>query len=232
MTQPSVNSVALIVHSATIGSEKTLSITTHNVHHHDRKSMLGEGRVFSTRDKQQLLSLLSDNLNMSMELLDEHCLAASQETLMWYRPRGRQVVNIQGAEIEVPLPSLIFLLHRRQLHVVSYKGDKRPNRDTKLFAAGLPNIGCSGDWCSGGNRMPANPSQKDMEAIERRFFLSPFTHWTADPVKGAGDMEQFFHDLSKKRSFPVSKLRETQNARHWEPTATMGIWMNSIVRER
>jgi PRTRC genetic system protein B len=231
-SQPSVHSLALVVHSANLGSDQTLSVVAHDVHHQDRKSMLGPGRVFSTRDKQELLGLLSGNLNMSLEMLDERCLAASQETIMWFKPRGKQLVNVQGTELEVPLPSLIFLLHQRQLHIVAYKGNRRPDPDTKLLACGLPNVSRNGSWCSGGNAMPAHPTQSDIEGIERRFFLSPFTHWTGNHVTDAGDMEQFFHDLSEKRSYPVNKLAPaTQPLRNgWDDRCvTLKSWMNEIV---
>jgi PRTRC genetic system protein B len=232
MNQPSVQSVALVVHSSKLGDDETLSVVAHDVHHQDSKSTLGPGRVFSTRDKRQLAGLLSSNLNMSLELISERCLAASQETLMWYKPRSKQMVNIEGEEMEVPLPSLIFLLHRRQLHIVAYKGDRRPDGDTKLFGCGLPNVALDGNWCSGGNRMPAHPTQSDIAGIEKRFFLSPFTHWGGCSPKGAGDMVQFFTDLKSKRSYPVSKLAPAKsNRRTWDETTTLTNWMNGIVQE-
>lgn len=229
--QPSISSVALVVHSAQLGSETTMSVVAHDIHHRDTKSILGPGRVFSTQDKQSLISLLAEHMNTSLEMLNPLCLATSQETMMWYRPRSKRLINIMGKELEVPLPPLAFLLHRRQLHIVSFRGDKRPDSDTKLYTSGLPNVYLDGKWCSGGNVLPANPSQKDIETIENRFFMSPFTHWNGGSANKAGDMEQFFTDLTDKRTFPTSRLKPVPSQGFHSDTQTLGRWMHEIVKE-
>ncbi|WP_273208695.1 PRTRC system protein B [Marinobacter subterrani] len=221
-----VQSSAIVIHEVDTGNyESILTLTSHDIHHHDGKSDLGPGRVFSEQDKHELMNLLSANISRGMEILDPHCLAHSNETLMWYRPRQKTTINIQGREVRVPLPSLVFLCHRRSLYVMAYRGEQRPDPETRLFFCGLPNIqSTNGNWCTGGNRLPERPRQHHIHSIERMFFESPFTHWGALQPTSADSMEGWFDELRRKPRFPMKSLPE-----HDKP---LDRWFTSIVSAR
>jgi PRTRC genetic system protein B len=188
--------------------------------------MLGPGRPFGHDDKTALMQCLTSYMNRDLEFLDATCLAASHQTLMWYRPRRKTTVNIKGTEHVVPMPSLVFLLHKGQLSVAAYKGERRPERDTQLLNCGLPNIQSNtGNWCSGGNRLPDQPAQHMIERMEAMFFESPFTHFGYfRPCDADTSMEQFFEQIAKKQRFPMSALSDMG--------CTLNYWMEFKTGKR
>lgn len=224
-----IQSVALVMHRASFGHESdSFSILAHDIHHTGDKSVLGAGRVFGHEDKMALLHILGDYRGSDLEFLDAKCLASSHETMMWYRPRQKTLMNINGTDHTVMVPSLVFLLHKARLFVAAYRGDKRPERDTTLFHCSLPNIQSNvGNWCTGGNRLPDRPHQGQIEGIEDMFFLSPFTHWNSDYAASNDaepDMDAFFESLAGKRNFPNSKLKEMGCGLH--------DWMKHLTSSR
>lgn len=230
MTQnrtPAIASRAFVLHQAQFGNEEsTFSILTHDVYHQGGQSQLGPGRPFGHDEKAALMAILSTYMQRDLEFLDAVCLAASHETLMWFRPRQKTTINLRGTEINVPMPSLVFLAHKGKLHVAAYKGERRPERDTKLLHCSLPNIQTNvGGWCSGGNQLPDMPSQHHIERMERMFFQSPFTHWGFNrPCENDVSMEDFFTSLKGKARFPISQLSEMG--------ATLADWMGFITGKR
>jgi|GEM_PF-6744409 len=210
-----IQSLALVMHRAQFGHQQgTFSILAHDIHHTGNQSVLGAGRVFGHEEKMALLHVLADYRSSDLEFLDAKCLASSHETMMWYRPRQKTMININGTDYTVVVPSLVFLLHKARLHVAAFRGDKRPEKTTRLLHCSMPNIQSNvGDWCTGGNRLPDRPHQGQIEGIEGMFFLSPFTHWNSayaatDAAEKQADMVEFFEGLVGKRTFPNSKLKE------------------------
>jgi len=218
-----IESTAIVIHHLQTGpSDAALSVVAHDVRQSDKGPSLGPGRTFSSTDKLALARVLIDDLSASVELLDERCLVVNLETLMWYRPRAKTTLCIAGVDYTVPLPSLLFLCHRGELHVKAYKGTKRPSADTELFSAGLPNLYKLGSWCSGGNRLPEHPGQESIAEIESAFFESPFTHSGNEPLPGNRDeMTGWFKLLQARRSFPTQALISSN--------LTMGKWINCVT---
>lgn len=213
--EPLIESTAVVFHEIQTGDySKELSVITHPIHY-DRKGqpMLGAGRVFSTSDKQRLADSLGRNLTRDVEFMDTQCLAGGAETLMWFSPRkGKRELCVIDEYLQVPLPSLVFLLHKGQLFVKAYKGDKRPDPKTRLYDAPLPNLYADASWCDGGNRLPGFPAQSDIERIERMFFESPFTGMHHTNIGGFTQMQPYFRSLAKKKVFPTSTLRGNDQA--------------------
>lgn len=218
-----LESTAIVFHKLNTGMHASaLSVVTHELRSGTNGPSLGPGRVFSTADKMALAQSLVDDLSAHVELLDERCLVANLETLMWYRPRQKTTVCVAGLEYSVPLPSLVFLCHRGKLYVRAYKGAGRPNGETLLLSAGLPNLYQSGSWCAGGNLLPSHPTQRDIERIEHLFFESPFTHPGSEPMPhGCKDMTEWFCALQSKRSFPMKSLPTSSQ--------TLGRWLQGVV---
>ena len=217
-----IQSTAIVFHHLQHGmSGESLSVVTHDFRDTDTGPELGPGRVFSSSDKVALARVLIDDLNTSIELLNERCMVSNLETLMWYRPRAKAALCIAGVDYTVPLPSLLFLCHRGKLYVKAYKGTGRPHSETELYSAGLPNLYQLGSWCAGGNQLPSHPAQSDIDRIESMFFESPYTHSGSEPMPGgATDMAAWFESLQDKRSFP-GKLLEASNL-------TLGRWINRV----
>lgn len=226
-TRAALASRAFVLHQAKFGEdEATFSILAHDVFHQNGQSQLGPGRPFGHDQKSSLMSILSTYMQRDLEFLDAVCLAASHQTLIWYRPRQKTTINLRGTEIDVPMPSLVFLAHKGQLSIAAYRGERRPERDTKLLHCCLPNIQTNvGGWCSGGNQLPDMPSQHHIERMEKMFFQSPFTHWGHSRPSEAGDsMEDYFNALKGKPRFPTSQLGEMG--------ATLTEWMDFITGKR
>lgn len=213
-----VSSLALLIHKVESGptNNSSLAVMAHDVYHQGGQSVLGAGRPFNTTDKQNLLDILAEDTSAEMEFLEARCLASGKESLMWYRPRQKTTMDVCGKDYTVPLPSLIFLLHKGTLYVTAYKGDKRPEPTTRLLQCGLPNIGGGkGSWCSGGNGLPNHPTQAHIDRIEEVFFLSPFTHFngasadlgTEEDQSSRKSLTPYFELLQTKRQFPTSKLK-------------------------
>jgi len=221
----SLNSMALVINQAKVDqSEEILTITAHEIHHGSEKSTLGPGRVFNLNAKESLLSILSQHTASKLEVLSPHCLVTGKETLVWHRPRQKTQVNIQGKELTVPTPSLVFALHRGHLYIAATQGEARPTGGTKLFTCGQPNVSKSGSWCSGGNSMPIEPGQRHINTVERTFFESPFTHWSGAQPTGAGEMESWYNALSGKRTFPMRSLGEL--------SCDLDRWIAQITKDR
>lgn len=219
----SVQSTALVIHHAALANrEEILSVTTHDIHHGERQSVLGPGRVFDMKAKEDLSALLSNHLNNSMELLSPVCLAAGVETLMWHRPRRKTTVNINGKIMDVAVPSLVFTAHKGRLYVMATQGEKRPDADTRLLVSGMPNVGADGSWCSGGNPIPEQPRQRHIVAMERSFFESPFTHWATSGNPDTNlSIEDWFSSLKGKARFPMRSLRDSRT--------TLNQWFKKIT---
>lgn len=217
-----IESTAIVFHHLQTGmSGESLSVVTHDFRQTDAGPSLGPGRVFGTSDKMALARVLIDDLNTGIELLNERCIVANLETLMWFRPRANTKLCVAGVDYTVPLPSLLFLCHRGKLYVRAYKGNKRPDQDTELYSAGLPNLYQHGSWCAGGNQLPSHPCQRDIEKIEAMFFESPFTHAGSEPLPGGAlDMTSWFGSLQNKRSFPTRSLEPAD--------MTLGRWINRV----
>jgi len=222
----SVQSMAIVIHQANPGGfgNQILSVVRHTIHHGENESVLGPGAVFSQEDKNHLIEILTDDTKQPMELLDETVLMRGEETLVWYRPRQKTQVNANGTDYTVPLPSLVFACHKGHLYVMAYQGERRPTHHTPLFMAGLPNIQSElGNWCSGGNNLPAKPTQAQMTRIEEVFFVSPFTHWSRGiPQQADHDFEQWFKTLSRQRRFPMKTLPDAE--------LTLDQWLRKLTR--
>jgi PRTRC genetic system protein B len=75
-----------------------------------------------------------------------------------------------------PCPGLVFLNDGRSLYVFAYEGDQTPSATTRLCQAPFFNVWSSGQVCVGNARAPKDEQQGDVDAWERMFFGSHFTH--------------------------------------------------------
>ena len=142
---------------------------------------------------------------------------------MWYRARGGKTeICINGRYFKIALPSLIFLAHQGRLYIAAYKGDKRPQQDTVIYGAPLPNLYQHGRWCDGGNKIPGFPSQNDCDRLEAMFFESPFTHMGLHELPGRAPMEDYYSALEAKKQFPNSTLKTDDR--------TLWGWLEGITR--
>ncbi|KXS55283.1 MAG: hypothetical protein AWU57_382 [Marinobacter sp. T13-3] len=221
-----VESVAIVIHKLSHSSHAYdngmgLSVTAHDIIHHNDRSTLGPGRVFGINDQQQLLATLTEQVVAEPEILDTNVLVSTQETLMWYRPAGKTLVNMNGTDMRIPLPPLVFACHKGRLYIMAATGSGRPNADTALRECGLPNVNADGAWCDGGNKLPEQPRQSHIEDIERMFLESPFTHWWNTHPEGAEDMTAWFEALAKKPRYPMRSLNDANR--------TLGQWLKTLT---
>ena len=217
-----IESMALVIHHLETGiNGNSMAIVAHEFRQSESGPQLGPGRVFNSSDKRAMAKILVDEINTDIELLSECCLVSNLETLTWYRPRAKASICMHGKDLNVPLPNLVFLCHKGKLFVKAFKGTKRPNFDTDLFSSSLPNMYEQGSWCSGGNRLPEHPTQRDIAKIETMFFESPFTHSGSEPFPGT-TIDTWLETLQEKQSFPIKALIPSR--------LTLGTWINRITR--
>lgn len=207
-----VQSTALIFHEVNTGpGDRTLSVVAHDVLYREQQSpVMGAGKVLDTEAKAKILQVLNDDVQRSPEFIEPATLFQDRETLVWYRVRQKTRVCLDGHNLSIPVPSLVFMLHRGHLYVRAYKGERRPSPDTHLICSGLPNLYANGSWCAGGNRLPERPSQRHMADVEGMFFESPFTHDGSErPINGGG--LDWLRSLEGKPRFPIRQLPGTRH---------------------
>lgn len=111
--------------------------------------------------------------------------------IAWYRlPEKRQMFFVKDLHIPsgvISVPGLIYQLKENEISVHSFKGNKAPKANTKLFRAPFFNVYQDNSVCMG-NAKVRKPSQLTLENIikywEDKFWLSEFSHVNNNPIKG------------------------------------------------
>lgn len=222
-----VESTALVIHVLHTGDGDQVTVAAHDIDNSGDTPRLKAGHVLDEKAKADMAAILNDEISrQSGGFIDERVLMREPDRLVWYRKRQKTTVQLPSGEITIPLPSLVFDLCKGRLRVIAYDGDRRPTPDTVVRTCGLPNIAFTGEWCSGGNRLPESPSQGRIEQIEDTFFKSPFTHMNGSMPETMGeDWEQFYRDLKGKPRFPMKSLPHLEANRFNDDKLTLGQWL-------
>lgn len=117
-------------------------------------------------------------------------------TLAWWRPPSLTTMHFNaekspagdqqddGAQAKMlgkrggraPQPGLVFAVTPGDWYVYAVPGQDRPSAGTKIFRAPYFNVWASGRVCTGNVKLPETLSPAALEAYERAFFGSEFTH--------------------------------------------------------
>ncbi|TBW57481.1 PRTRC system protein B [Marinobacter halodurans] len=208
-----LTSTAILIHEVNNNHESHLSVVVHDVDTASDIPRLGPGRPLNASAKADIVATLNDDLqDDSAGFINARTLMQSPQTLVWYRPAAQTMIRLHSQEVTIPMPSLVFVAHRGGLWVSALESDQRPEPSDGISHSGLPNINDSGHWCTGGNQIPEQPRNKDIEDIETMFFESPFTHPSGnrvmpDHVTGENWVETFL-ELEGVAEYPFDTLNE------------------------
>ncbi len=120
-------------------------------------------------------------------LVPERLLAIAPSMMAWWCPPSPRTVWFECAEDagkdlgsasgRTSHPGLVFAVAGSRWHVFAVKGTGRPSGDSRLYRAPYFNVWADrGEVCIGNVRVPRSCSPEAMEAYERAFFESRFTH--------------------------------------------------------
>jgi len=149
----------------------------------DEAPQLGAAQPLTTAFLEQLAGELGHRL--PVEILPENVLLRTPEVLVWWSPaRARTMFfaeHVEEAQAingkRFPQPALVFKVAGRELSVRALPENLRPGPGTELKTAPYWNCAESGVCCQGTMRSPEVGTSLDaMEAWERAFFQSRFTH--------------------------------------------------------
>jgi len=140
------------------------------------------------------------------------------ETLAWWVPPARRHIAFRAPELgapelgeTVPHPGLVFAVDgRRSWRVWAVLGDQRPDEKTPLYRAPYFNVSAEGVICTGNVTLPDGTTAEKIEAWNRAFFGSFFTHPNANGqlVTYRGGAYKFWRDMldGKHCEFPERVL--------------------------
>ncbi|WP_199438515.1 hypothetical protein [Vibrio owensii] len=146
---------------------------------HDNQPMDAES-VSVEEVMQQLKEADSNEVTTPKRLNDPRVLFDNGRTLIWhYRPSKQQKLflkhNGRNINQKFPFPSLVFAYDEEahSLHIVAMRHHKRPDLDTRLYCAPLPNISTNGNVCLGNVVMPKT---RCIDALSEEYLNSFKTH--------------------------------------------------------
>jgi len=183
----------------------------------DGAPILGAGQLLTTAVLRELARTLGTAC--PVEFLPEQVVARTPELLAWWTPAAirpmffrldSELGSISGQRF--PHPALLFVVRNGLLYVRALRLSRRPNAETKLFAAPHWNIGNDGAVCAGTMRVPKSASVAALSAWEEAFFQSEFTHpgGAGRLTKRKGGTAALWQSLAGRHSFPLATLIETE----------------------
>lgn len=104
------------------------------------------------------------------------------ERMLWWLPGGRRHMTFRVPEFGdersavLPHPPLVFLAAPRAWAVWALRERQRPTPETALFQAPFFNVSNDGHICAGTGELPARVKPELLEAWNRAFFSSAFSH--------------------------------------------------------
>lgn len=172
----------------------------------------GERRAWFAR-LGDLLAAFRAHHRLALRLLPGNLIATDLETCsVWRRPAGREDVLLalpeRTALLALPLPALVLAARQNgSLAVMALADDARPEADTPLYNAPLPNIGSHGAVCLGSTERPAF-DPLDERTPWKAFWGSAFS---SHQVSGRSqrhpeDVRLLLLELDGQEQFPADDL--------------------------
>jgi PRTRC genetic system protein B len=143
------------------------------------------GELLTHEGLEALLSPLKQQGGDKMELFPSCLLFANTVRMVWYRPAQRRPIYFKTTDIafnaemngaEVWHPALVFVAASGRLFVFALATDGRPDGKTPVYRAPYFNIYTDGMMCAGNTRPPTTVHPSQIDAFERCFFETNFTH--------------------------------------------------------
>lgn len=185
----------LVYTSASATGERHAYATVHDVLHKGREARLDAG-VPATREACADLARALGATATLGGFIPPRLLYLGARSIIWWRPpwparlffdttqaaAGDQPDDKSGAALigekngRCPQPGLVFAVAGGNWYVYALAGDERPHPGDALLRAPYFNVWEEGRICTGNVRLPETLSTAALEAYEKAFFDSRFTH--------------------------------------------------------
>lgn len=176
--------------------------------------LLGPAQQLTTAFVEDLAESLSGGA--TAEVLPESVLAKTDRMIVWWTPRRVHRMFFENAEGKaqqlngklLPQPPLVWRVAHGDLKIRALYENKRPRAQTTLAVAPFWNLSDDGGVCLGSMRCPESASAGSIEAWERGFYESAFTHANVGRLtRHEGGHDALWAELEGKRTaFPADAL--------------------------
>ena len=144
--------------------------------------VLGPAQPLTTAFVEELAESLSGGA--TAEILPENILAKTDRMIAWWTPRRVRRMFFENSEGKAqilngknfPQPPLVWRVAQGELKIRALRENSRPKADTTLAVAPFWNLSDDGGVCLGSMRCPGSASVGSIDAWERGFYESAFTH--------------------------------------------------------
>lgn len=196
--------------------------TKHSVEKFAGRPVIRPGTPFSEVDYAALVRAMAPAQQPGVQWNDPRLLARGLGRLIWWSAptkrslffkKSSYIANTFTGRAVCNCPGLVFMVVDRDLYVYAYAGDRAPTKATKLYQAPFFNVWSQGKVCVGNASAPRDDQREDLDAWERMFFGSHFTHpnfTQRDRLTKGVDPVQFWQQqlASEQPSFPNEVLVE------------------------
>jgi PRTRC genetic system protein B len=190
-------------------------ITRHDVTaHKDAPPSLGPAQPLTVAFIDSMVRSLSGSI--VADVLPANILAKADRMIVWWTPAQRRQMfyeNSEGRAAELngrvfPQPPLVWRVSNGELNIRALTGNARPGASTKLAVAPYWNLSDDGRVCTGTMRRPDSASVGAIQAWERGFYESAFTHANVGRLtRHEGGFDGMWSSLTGKRQkFPLETL--------------------------
>ncbi|HTZ83367.1 MAG TPA: PRTRC system protein B [Candidatus Acidoferrales bacterium] len=180
--------------------------------------LLGPAQPLTTEFVEDLAVSLSGGARA--EVLPKNVLAKTDRMIAWWTPRRVRRMFFENSEGKAqqlngklfPQPPLVWKVAHGELQIRALCENKRPNDKTTLAVAPFWNLSDDGSVCLGSMRCPESASAGSIEAWERGFYESAFTHANVGRLtRHEGGHDALWAKLEgKRRAFPTDTLIRLQ----------------------
>lgn len=159
--------------------------TKHEVQVFSGRPVIRPGSPFTEEDYKSLVTAMAPAEQPRMQWHDPRLLAKGLGRLIWWSaPKKRSLFFKTSSHNSTtfdgkgscPCPGLVFMATDKSLYVYAFRGKDAPTPKTKLYQAPFFNVWSGGQVCVGNAALPREEQRDNLDAWERMFFGSHFTH--------------------------------------------------------
>lgn len=176
-------SAAVLIYT-NVGSGHAFA-TKHSVDAYAGRPVIRAGSPFTEDNYVALVRALAPAEQPQVRWCDRRLLAQGLGRTIWWNPPQTRSMFFQKSSHnpktfsgrgQCPSPGLVFMATDKALYVFAFAGKDAPTQGTALYQAPFFNVWSTGQVCVGNAIRPGEDQRESMDAWERMFFGSHFTH--------------------------------------------------------